>query len=153
MRSVRALCWSLLAGALVPIAAIGFEARAQEEKPVLSMVPGPGTDKAPEFGAIAFTPDGSFTSTWKRASKTEAEDKVRAECTGLARGKCEVLSFGPDVCAALASGQINKQRKVTYSGGGMTRAEAEKVALLRCNADHRAHGSCETRTVLCGDGR
>jgi len=120
---------------------------------VLSMAPGPWTDKTTEFGAIAFTPDGSYTSTWKRATKVEAENKVRAECSGLGRGKCEVLSFGADVCAALASGQISKQRKVTYSGGGMTRAAAEKAALNRCNADRRARGSCEMRTTLCGDGR
>ena len=153
MRSVRTLFWQLLAAALVSITGIGLGARAQEAKPVLSVAPGPWVHASSEYGAIAFTPDGSYTSTWKRASKTEAEDKVRAECTGLAHGKCEVLSFGPDVCAALASGQISKQRKVTYSGGGMTRAAAEKVALLRCNADRRARGSCEMRTVLCGDGR
>lgn len=153
MRSVRTHCWQLIAAALVSISAFGFQAQAQQDKPVLSLAPGPWPQQPSEYGAIAFTPDGSYTSTWKRASKTEAEDKVRAECTGLAHGKCEVLSFGPDVCAALASAQISKQRKVTYSGGGMTRAAAEKVALLRCNADRRARGSCEMRTVLCGDGR
>ncbi len=151
MRSVRTLCWRLVAGALVSMSGIGIAARAQEAKPVLSVAPGPWAHASSEFGAVAFTPDGSFTSTWKRASREEAEDKVRTECGAFNRGKCEVLSFGAGVCAALASGQIGKQRKATYSGGGMTRAAAEKMALVRCNA--RARGTCEVRTTLCGDGR
>ena len=156
MRSVEnPLPGSSIAAALrvacPPVGVCG--ARAGSQARAVDRARSLGARASASIGAIAFTPDGSFTSTWKRATKTEAEDKVRAECTGLARGKCEVLSFGPDVCAALASGQISKQRKITYSGGGMTRAAAEKVALFRCNADRRAHGSCEMRTVLCGDGR
>lgn len=150
---MRTLCGLILAAALVSMPTLVLEASAQEAKPLLPLAPGPWAHGPGEYGAIAFTPDGSYTSTWKRATKVEAEDKVRAECTGLARGKCEVLSFGANVCAALASGQVSKQRKVTYSGGGMTRAAAEKAALYRCNADRRARGSCEMRTALCGDGR
>jgi len=128
-------------------------AQAQEAKPPLALTPGASSDKPREFGAIAFTPDGSFNSTWKRASKTEAEEKVRADCTAIGRGKCEVVSFGPQVCAALASGQLGKQRMVTYAGGGLNRTDAGKTALKRCNGDRRARGSCRLRTTVCGDGR
>ncbi|MCZ7594483.1 MAG: DUF4189 domain-containing protein [Hyphomicrobium sp.] len=109
--------------------------------------------KAPEFGAIAFAPDGSFFSVWKIGSRLEAEEKVRAECAALGRGACEAVSFRGEVCAAIASGRIAKERKITYSGGGLTPSDAERLALGRCNADRRARGTCQLRTTVCGDGR
>jgi hypothetical protein len=107
----------------------------------------------PQFGAIAFTPDGSFFSVWSISSRTEAEEKVRAECATLGRGTCEALSFRGEICAAIASGQLGKQRKITYSGGGLSPGDAERLALARCNADRRARGTCQLRTTVCGDGR
>ena len=50
-------------------------------------------------------------------------------------------------------GQLSKQRKITYSGGGLTPGDAERLALGRCNADRRARGTCQLRTTVCGDGR
>ena len=107
----------------------------------------------PQFGAIAFTPDGSFFSVWSIGSRTEAEEKVRTECATLGRGTCEALSFRGEICAAIASGKLDKQRKITYSGGGLSPGDAERLALARCNADRRARGTCQLRTTVCGDGR
>jgi len=107
----------------------------------------------PQFGAIAFTADGSFASAWKQASKSEAEAKVGADCARFERGKCEVVSFRAELCAAIASFQIDVDRKVTYAGGGLARADAQRSALERCNRDERAHKSCKLRTVVCADGR
>jgi hypothetical protein len=63
------------------------------------------------------------------------------------------VSFRGEVCAAIASGQVTKKRKITYSGGGLTPSDAERLALGRCNADRRARGTCQLRTTVCGDGR
>ena len=63
------------------------------------------------------------------------------------------MSFRGEICAAIASAQIGKQRKITYSGGGLTPGDAERLALSRCNGDRRARGSCQLRTTVCGDGR
>ena len=63
------------------------------------------------------------------------------------------MSFRGEICAAIASAKIAKERKITYSGGGLTPGDAERLALGRCNADRRARGSCQLRTTVCGDGR
>lgn len=114
---------------------------------------GPWGTPPEEFGALAFTADGSFVSVWKYASKTEAEAKVLGDCARLRRGLCEVVSFQAELCAAIASLRAASGAVVTYSGGGMSREEAQKKALARCNLDGRAGGTCVVRTVLCGDGR
>jgi hypothetical protein len=106
-----------------------------------------------QFGAIAFTADGSFSSAWKRASKSDVEARVLANCIKLGRGKCEVVSFREELCAALASGQNGSGRRITLTGGGLTPADAKRSAIERCNKDRRTRGPCELRTVVCGDGR
>ena len=80
-------------------------------------MPEPPSESADEFGAIAFTPDGSFFSVWKIDSRLEAEEKVRSECARLGRGSCEAMSFRGEVCTAIASGQIAKQRKTSVGYG------------------------------------
>ena len=150
----RAVLVSLIAAILLPLPGFGVEATAQQqEEPQLSLAPAPAPKNASEYGAIAFTPDGSFFSVWKIASRLEAEEKVRSECSGLGRGNCEAVSFRGEICTAIATGEIGKQRKITYAGGGLQPAGAEKQALSRCNADRRARGSCQLRTTVCGDGR
>lgn len=108
---------------------------------------------APRFGAIAFTADGSYATAWKHATKAEAEAKVLADCVKLRRGACQVVGFRQELCAAIASFRNSKDLKVTYAGGGVTRADAERSALERCNGDSRARRACQIRTVVCGDGR
>lgn len=115
--------------------------------------PAPWAEPAPQFGALAFTADGSFASAWKSSSKADVEAKVLAECAGFRRGHCEVVSFHDDLCAAIASFQLGAGRKVTYAGGGLTRADAKRIALERCNGDARSGRRCQLRTVVCGDGR
>ena len=144
---------TIVASILLPLPGLDNEIQAQPEQPVTSVAPAPPSPEAPEFGAIAFTPDGSFFSVWKIGSRTEAEEKVRTECAALGRGTCEAMSFRGEICAAIASAQIAKQRKITYSGGALTPSDAERLALGRCNADRRARGSCQLRTTVCGDGR
>ena len=147
---------AIITATLLPLADFSRDAHAQaeEQQPQLSIAPATSTRTiAEEYGAIAFTPDGSFFSVWKIGSRLEAEEKVRAECAEMQRGNCEAVTFGGEVCAAIASGSISKQRKVTYSGGGLTPGDAEQLALSRCNADRRARGTCQLRTTVCGDGR
>lgn len=151
-REMIALLVTLIAAALLPLPGAGG-ALADSPQPVLSVAPKPATKTQPEYGAIAFAPDGSFFSVWKIGSREEAEEKARIECNALERGLCEAISFRGEVCASIASGQINKRRKITYSGGGLTPDDAERIALARCNADRRARGTCELRTTVCGDGR
>lgn len=149
--TLRTVYIALIAALLLPLPEYR-EANAQSEQQQMSVAPAPSND-AMEYGAIAFTPDGSFFAVWKIGSRLEAEEKVRAECADMGRGNCEAVSFRGEVCAAIASGRISKQRKVTYSGGGLTPRAAERVALDRCNKNRRARGSCQLRTTVCGDGR
>jgi hypothetical protein len=150
---LRPLFLAIVAAVVFPLPGLSQEVRAEPERPVLSIAPAPQAEQEPQFGAIAFTPDGSFFSVWSIGSRTEAEEKVRAECASLGRGTCEALSFRGEICAAIASGQLGKQRKITYSGGGLSPGDAERLALARCNADRRARGTCQLRTTVCGDGR
>ncbi|MFA6139406.1 MAG: DUF4189 domain-containing protein [Hyphomicrobium sp.] len=154
VRMWLALLLSILAAVVFPLPGLDYEVRAEPERPVISIAPAiPRPDDDALYGAIAFTPDGSFFSVWRIGSRTEAEDKVRHECAELGRGACEAMSFRGEICAAIASAQIGKQRKITYSGGGLTPGDAERLALSRCNGDRRARGSCQLRTTVCGDGR
>jgi hypothetical protein len=127
---------------------------AQAAEPTAAPMPLAADPQRPvEYGAIAFTSDGSFSTAWKQAGKPQAEAKVLANCLKFNRGKCQVVSFRAEVCAALASFELSNGRKVTYSGGGVTPQDAERVVLERCNLDWRARKSCKKRTVVCGDGR
>ena len=155
---LRPVLLAIVAAVMFPLPGLDHEVRAEPERPVMSIAPAPQLapseqEEDPQFGAIAFTPDGSFFSVWSISSRTEAEEKVRTECASLGRGACEALSFRGEICAAIASGKLNKQRKITYSGGGLSPSDAERLALARCNADRRARGTCQLRTTVCGDGR
>lgn len=150
---LRPLLLAIVAAVVLPLPSLDHEVRAEPERPVMSIAPVVEAEQEPQYGAIAFTPDGSFFSVWKISSRTEAEEKVRTECATLGRGTCEALSFRGEICAAIASGQLGKQRKITYSGGGLSPGDAERLALARCNADRRARGTCQLRTTVCGDGR
>jgi hypothetical protein len=123
---------------------------AQENR---AQSPAPWAEAPIRYGAIAFTADGSFSTAWKYRSKAAAQAKVAAECGRLKRGACQVVSFSAKVCAAIASFELGKDRKVTYSGGGLTPAEAQQSALRRCKDDPRAGARCEPRAVVCADGR
>ncbi len=132
--------------------ATAAQLEAQQLAPsALPQLPPPEAADRPRFGAMAFTGDGSFSTTWDMASKAEAEAKVLADCTRFKRGSCEVVSFRDELCAAIASAQIGASRKVTYAGGGLTPALAQRLALERCNG--KARTKCQLRTVVCGDGR
>jgi hypothetical protein len=150
---LRPVLLAIVAAVILPLPGLDHEVRAEPERPVMSIAPATAPEQETQFGAIAFTPDGSFFSVWSISSRTEAEEKVRAECASLGRGTCEAMSFRGEICAAIASGKLNKQRKITYSGGGLSPSDAERLALARCNADRRARGTCQLRTTVCGDGR
>ncbi len=154
VRMWLAVLLTIVAAVLLPLPGLDNEVHAQPEQPVMSVAPAPPSPIRRRNSAPSpFTPDGSFFSVWKIGSRTEAEEKVRTECAALGRGTCEAMSFRGEICAAIASAQIAKQRKITYSGGGLTPGDAERLALGRCNADRRARGSCQLRTTVCGDGR
>jgi hypothetical protein len=108
------------------------------------------------WGAIAFTADGSYSSTWKMASQPEAEAKVLRQCARFGRGGCEVVSFSGQECAALATfiGPYRRRRwSLSFTAGGMTYPAAQNAAMDRCNSDERTQGRCQPRTTACADGR
>jgi hypothetical protein len=108
------------------------------------------------WGAIAFTADGSFSTTWKMASQPDAEAKVLRQCARFGRGGCEVVSFSGQECAALATfiGPYRRRRwSLSFTAGGMTYPAAQSAAMDRCNSDERAQGRCQVRTAACADGR
>src|SRR5262245_5900574 len=110
VRVLRAVLLSIIAAILLPLPGFGVEATAQQpDEPQLSIAPAPPSDRPAMYGAIAFTPDGSFFSVWKIGSRLEAEEKVRMECTTLGRGNCEAVSFRGEICTSIATGMIGKQ--------------------------------------------
>jgi Domain of unknown function (DUF4189) len=144
-----------LAAALLLVPLTAPSAQPGEQVPSrLPQSPAPWVEPAPElFGAIAFTADGSFASAWKSPSKAKVEAKVLAECSEFKRGRCELVSVRDGLCAAIATFHVGEARKVTYAGGGLTPADAQRLALQRCNGDQRSGRKCQVRTVVCGDGR
>ena len=154
-----ATCHLVLAAALfmVPLAALSEEPDATQLSPSIQSrdvtAPVPRPARQEWIGALAFTADGSFASAWKFASKAEVEAKVLGECAAYNRGRCEVVALQRDLCAAIATFYQGTARKVTYAGAGLTPAEAQRIAMERCNSDQRADGKCQLRTVVCGDGR
>jgi hypothetical protein len=108
------------------------------------------------WGSIAFTADGSYSSTWKMASQPEAEAKVLRQCARFGRGGCEVVSFSGQECAALATfiGPYRRRRwNLSFTAGGVTYPTAQSAAMDRCNSDERTQGHCQPRTTACADGR
>lgn len=116
----------------------------------------PDSSSAAFWGAIAFTADGSYSTTWKMASQPEAEAKVLRQCARFGRGGCEVVSFSGQECAALATfiGPYRRKRwSLSFTAGGMTYPAAQNAAMERCNSDERTQGRCQPRTTACADGR
>lgn len=111
----------------------------------------------PEYwGAIAFTADGSFATSWKKELKAEAEADVAVRCAKFGRGSCETVNFSGELCVGLATyiGAYSGRRwKLSFTAGATSSAEAQKKALERCNGDRRSRGRCQLRTVACADGR
>jgi hypothetical protein len=116
--------------------------------------PSPSTDLP--WGAIGFTADGSYSSTWKMASQAEAEARVAKKCAEFGRGGCQTVSFSGQECVALATfiGSYRRRRwNLSFTAGGETYPEAQNAAMARCNADERSQGRCQPRTAACADGR
>lgn len=116
----------------------------------------PKPAKPEQWGAIGFTADGSFSTAWKYPSKAEAEAYVAVNCAKFGRGKCEIISFGGDLCSALATyigSHSGRRYRLSFTAGGYTASEAQRAALERCNDDRRTRNRCQLRTVVCGDGR
>jgi hypothetical protein len=111
-----------------------------------------GEKKAPVWGALAFTANGSYSSAWGQATKAEAEADVVKKCAKFGDGKCEVIAFEGRFCAALATHR-SRTLRVSYTGGGTSVAAAQRSVMEQCRADRRVRGRCALRTVLCGDGR
>ena len=108
------------------------------------------------WGAIAFTADGSYSSTWKMTSQPEAEAKVLRECARFGRGGCEVVTFSGQECVALSTfiGSYRRRGwKLSFTAGGSTYPDAQNAAMYRCNSDERTQGHCQPRTAACADGR
>jgi hypothetical protein len=116
----------------------------------------PTTSTDEWWGAVGFTADGSYSTTWKMPSKAEAEARVAKQCASFGRGGCEVVSFSGQECVALATFIGNYRRRrwnLSFTAGGMTYPEAQNAAMGRCNSDERSQGRCQPRTTACADGR
>jgi Domain of unknown function (DUF4189) len=108
------------------------------------------------WGAIGFTADGSYSTTWKVASQAEAEAKVAKKCAEYGHGACKVVSFSGGECVGLATfvGSYKRRRwLLSFTAGGNTYPEATNAALNSCNSDERSQGHCTYRVAACADGR
>ena len=116
----------------------------------------PSSSPVDAWGAIGFTADGSYSTTWKATSKGEAEAEVAKKCSAFGRGGCQVVSFSGKQCGALATFIGNYKRRrwlLSFTAGGETYPEAQNAALERCNLDERSQGRCTSRIAACADGR
>jgi hypothetical protein len=116
----------------------------------------PAAGRPSYFGAIAFTADGSWATSWQKPSRAEAEADVAKRCAAFGRGSCKVIAFTGEECVGLATfiGRSGRTRwKLSFTGGGATGPEAQRSAMDRCNSDDRTRGQCQLRTMVCGDGR
>jgi hypothetical protein len=123
--------------------------------PSLARPPAPGQpDNSSElpWGAIAFTADGSYSTTWKMPSQAEAEARVATKCAEYGRGGCKTVSFSGQQCVALATFSGRRWR-LSYTAGGETYPEAQLAAMARCNSDERTRGRCQFSVATCADGR
>jgi hypothetical protein len=112
--------------------------------------PNPSTETT--WGAVGFTADGSYSTTWKMPSQPEAEARVAKGCAELGRGPCKVISFSGHRCVSLAT-FIRRRWNVSFTAGGESYPEAQNSALVSCNSDQRSQGRCQSRTTVCADGR
>lgn len=129
---------------------------SQPRLPSASSPSPPGSPSDTSWGAIAFTADGSYSSTWKMPSQPEAEAKVLRECARFGRGGCEVVTFSGQECVALSTFIGNYRRRrwnLSFTAGGNTYPDAQSAAMYRCNSDERTQGHCQPRTAACADGR
>jgi hypothetical protein len=127
---------------------------SQPRPPSLPSSPNSSSDLS--WGAIAFTADGSYSSTWKMGSQPEAEAKVLRECARFGRGGCEVVTFSGQECVALSTfiGSYRRRRwNLSFTAGASTYPDAQNAAMYRCNSDERTQGHCQPRTAACADGR
>ena len=101
------------------------------------------------WGALAYGPNGAHGRSWYKTSREDAEASALKDCARL--GKCHVISFGGDTCAALSSHQdkVNPVDKIADS----TNSYAARVfARRRCQAEARG-APCRIVAMACADGR
>ena len=81
VRMWLALLLSIIAAVVFPLPGLDYRSprRARAACACRSRRPSAADDDDGLYGAIAFTPDGSFFSVWRIGSRTEAEDKVRTD--------------------------------------------------------------------------
>jgi hypothetical protein len=118
----------------------------------------PQSNASPEmyWGAIAFTADGSWSSAWKKPTRSDAEAIVLRQCARFGHGNCDVATISGEECVGLASfiGNYRGRRwMLSFTAGGTTFPEAQAAAMDRCNSDERTRGRCLFRTAACADGR
>jgi hypothetical protein len=108
------------------------------------------------WGAIAFTADGSYATSWKKASKGDAEGDAAVRCSKFGRGSCETTGFDGDTCVGLSTfigSHSGRRWRLSYTAGSPTSSGAQQRAMARCNEDKRTRNRCQLRTVVCADGR
>src|ERR1700745_3388820 len=97
--------------------------------PLIAPTPPPGSPSDASWGAIPFTADGSYSSTWKMGSQPEAEAKVLRECARFGRGGCEVVTFSGQECVALSTFIGNYRRRrwnLSFTAGGPNYPDAQQ---------------------------
>jgi len=94
----------------------------------------PGPQWSKRWGVVAIA-DGAFGVSEAQKSKRVAEKAALSQCKSNGGRNCSVMSAYYNQCVALAWGP---RGNITASAAQM--AEAEKIALQRCNADK---GECK----------
>jgi hypothetical protein len=109
------------------------------------------------WGALAFTPDGSYSVATRMQSMGAADGKVIAECERLGRGECQLTHFPGNVCVALATyvgSDSSRRNRHSRYGLGDSIETAQRLALTSCGGGMAGGADqCEVKVAFCGDGR
>jgi Domain of unknown function (DUF4189) len=110
-----------------------------------------------QWGAIAFSQDGTNAIIAKYPSRYGASDKAMARCEDLRHGRCQVVEVPGDSCAALATyigPDPAKRDSYSRSGVGDSKEVAERLALINAGCEKAAdRDNCRIKASFCVDGR
>jgi Domain of unknown function (DUF4189) len=110
-----------------------------------------------QWGAIAFSQDGTNAIIVKYPSRYGASDKAMARCEDLRHGRCQVVEVPGDSCAALATyigPDPGKRNNYSRSGVGDSKEVAERLALINAGCEKAAdRDNCRIKASFCVDGR
>lgn len=111
---------------------------------------------ASAWGAIAYTSSGVNFGVDNRPTRSTADDEAKAQCKKRTGIDCTIVSAAGKSCIAFAysRGRIgNVIHHATTVGRGEEIEAAKDSAMRECRGLSKTPNACQTRRVVCADGR